>query len=100
LGVYPMKCIRAVIAFRFVRPSDQFARWQIDGQPVVMYVCGKCVEVCNAKALEILGHRMTIGQLVTEVKKTKLSINIRTAGHDLRREPLFDTEFALNLLRH
>jgi pyruvate formate lyase activating enzyme len=63
-------------------------------------VCGKCVEVCNAKALEILGHRMTIGQLVTEVKKDEIVYKYSHGGVTISGgEPLFDTEFALNLLK-
>lgn len=101
LGVYPMKCIRCGDCIP-VCPTKAISL--PDGKLTVnrslCNVCGKCVEVCNAKALEILGHRMTIGQLVTEVKKDEIVYKYSHGGVTISGgEPLFDTEFALNLLK-
>jgi pyruvate formate lyase activating enzyme len=101
LGVYPMKCIRCGDCIP-VCPTKAISL--PDGKLTVnrslCNVCGKCVEVCNAKALEILGHRMNIGQLVTEVKKDEIVYKYSHGGVTISGgEPLFDTEFALNLLK-
>jgi pyruvate formate lyase activating enzyme len=62
-------------------------------------VCGKCAEVCNAQAIEILGHRMTVAQLVTEVKKDEIVFKYSHGGVTISGgEPLFNPGFALKLL--
>jgi pyruvate formate lyase activating enzyme len=101
LGVYPMKCIRCGDCIP-VCPTKAISL--PDGKLTVnrslCNVCGKCVDVCNAKALEILGHQMTIAQLVTEVKKDEIVYKYSHGGVTISGgEPLFDTEFALNLLK-
>jgi pyruvate formate lyase activating enzyme len=101
LGVYPAKCIRCGDCIP-VCPTKAISL--PDGKLTVdrslCNVCGQCVEVCNAKALEILGHRMTVPQLVSEVKKDEVVYKYSHGGVTISGgEPLFDTEFALNLLR-
>jgi len=80
LGVYPAKCIQCGLC---VPVCPVHAVTLVEGKPIIdratCTVCGKCAEVCNAQALVVLGHKMTVAQLVAEVKKTKLSSIIPTA---------------------
>jgi pyruvate formate lyase activating enzyme len=76
----------------------------VDGKPVIdrllCNACGKCAEVCNAKAIEVLGHRMTVAQLIAEVKKDDIIFKYSHGGVTISGgEPLFKTDFALNLLK-
>jgi pyruvate formate lyase activating enzyme len=62
--------------------------------------CGKCVQVCYAEALKLLGQPMTAEELLTEVKKDTLIYRHSGGGVTISGgEPLIDFEFNKNLLR-
>ena len=42
--------------------------------------CGRCTEFCDARALEVVGRRMTVGEVMKEVLQTRLSTQPREAG--------------------
>jgi pyruvate formate lyase activating enzyme len=76
----------------------------VDGKPVIdrvlCTVCGKCAEACNAQAIVVLGHRMTVPQIVTEVLKDELVFKYSRGGVTISGgEPLFMPGFALKLLK-
>jgi pyruvate formate lyase activating enzyme len=76
----------------------------IDEKPIIdrslCTICGKCAEVCNAEAIVVLGHRMTVAQLVTEVKKDEIVFKHSHGGVTISGgEPLFVPGFALKLLQ-
>ena len=101
IAVYPAKCIQCgecvpVCPVNAIHLVD--GKLSIDRS--VCNACGKCAEVCNAKAIEVLGHRMTIAQLIAEVKKDEIIFKHSHGGVTISGgEPLFDADFALNLLR-
>ena len=101
IAVYPVKCIQCgdcvpVCPLNAVHLVD--GKLSLDRS--VCNACGKCAEVCNAKAIEVLGHRMTVAQLITEVKKDEIIFKHSRGGVTISGgEPLFDADFALNLLR-
>ena len=101
IAVYPAKCIQCgecvpVCPLNAVHLVD--GKLSLDRS--VCNACGKCAEVCNAKAIEVLGHRMTVAQLITEVKKDEIIFKHSRGGVTISGgEPLFDADFALNLLR-
>jgi pyruvate formate lyase activating enzyme len=101
IGLYPAKCIQCGDCVP-VCPVN--AIHLVDGKPVIdrslCNACGKCAEVCNAKAIEVLGHRMTVAQLIAEVKKDDIIFKYSHGGVTISGgEPLFKTDFALNLLK-
>jgi pyruvate formate lyase activating enzyme len=101
LGVYPAKCIRCGLC---VPVCPVHAVTLVEGKPVIdritCTVCGKCAEVCNAQALVVLGHRMTVAQLVAEVKKDEIVFKYSHGGVTISGgEPLFVPGFALKLLQ-
>ena len=101
LAVYPAKCIQCGLC---VPICPVHAVSLPDGKPVIdrslCTVCGKCAEVCNAEAIVVLGHRMTVAQLVTEVKKDEIVFKHSHGGVTISGgEPLFVPGFALKLLR-
>ncbi len=101
LAVYPAKCIQCGLC---VPVCPVHAVTLVDGKPVIdralCTVCGKCAEVCNAQALVVLGHRMTVAQLVAEVKKDEIVFKYSHGGVTISGgEPLFVPGFALKLLK-
>jgi pyruvate formate lyase activating enzyme len=101
IGLYPAKCIQCGDCVPVCPVS---AIHLIDGKPVIdrslCNACGKCAEVCNAKAIEVLGQRMTVAQLIAEVKKDDIIFKYSHGGVTISGgEPLFKTDFALNLLK-
>jgi pyruvate formate lyase activating enzyme len=101
LGVYPAKCIQCGLC---VPACPVHAVSLVEGKPVIdrttCTVCGKCAEVCNAQALMVLGHRMTVAQLVSEVKKDEIVFKYSHGGVTISGgEPLFVPGFALKLLK-
>ena len=101
IGVYPAKCIQCGLC---VPACPVHAVSLVDGKPVIdrvlCTVCGKCAEACNAQAIVVLGHRMTVAQIVTEVLKDELVFKYSRGGVTISGgEPLFMPGFALKLLK-
>ncbi len=62
--------------------------------------CGACVEKCYAEALEIVGRRMTVEEVLREVLKDRPFYETSGGGMTLSGgEPLMQPEFAGALLR-
>ncbi len=62
--------------------------------------CGKCVQVCYAEAIKLLGHPMTITELLEEAKKDTIIYKHSHGGVTLSGgEPLMHHDFAAKLLR-
>lgn len=62
--------------------------------------CGKCAAKCPTKALVLKGTRMTVEQVISELKKD--SINYRRSGGGITLsggEPLVQSEFAAEILK-
>ncbi len=62
--------------------------------------CGTCASVCPAEALTMSGKRMTVWEVVQELRKD--ATNYRRSGGGVTLsggEPLFNSEFALELLK-
>ncbi|WP_396136471.1 glycyl-radical enzyme activating protein [Clostridium sp. SHJSY1] len=62
--------------------------------------CGECVNVCPASALILKGKKMTVEQVVKELKKD--SINYRRSGGGITLsggEPLVQSDFSKELLK-
>jgi len=93
IGLYPAKCIQCGDVCLFVRstPSTWSTETVIDRS--LCNACGKCAEVCNAKAIEVLGHQMTVAQLIAEVKKDDIIFKYSHGGVTISGgEPLFKTD--------
>ena len=74
------------------------------GKPVIKRTrcntCGDCVQICAPKAIEVLGHPMTIEQLVAEARKDEIIFKHSHGGVTISGgEPLYNAAFALKLLR-
>ncbi len=101
IGVYPAKCIQCGLCLPVCSVNAiSLADGKLSIDRTLCNSCGKCAEVCNAKAIEVLGHRMTIAQIIAEVKKDEIVFKYSHGGVTISGgEPLFDTGFALKLLR-
>ena len=65
-----------------------------------MITAGGALDVCNTEALRLLGQQYTADELVDEVRRTKLSINIPAAEQPSREENLcLNRSLPLELLR-
>jgi pyruvate formate lyase activating enzyme len=63
-------------------------------------LCGECTETCYAEALELLGKKMTIDQLMEIVEKDKELLISSGGGVTLSGgEPMMHSGFAVELLR-
>lgn len=63
-------------------------------------LCGKCVEICYAEALVMEGRKVTVEELMTELRKDIPFYENSGGGVTLSGgEPLFQHEFALSLLK-
>lgn len=63
-------------------------------------LCLKCVEVCLPSAIEITGQYMNVEEVVEECSKDELFYRNSGGGVTLSGgEPLYQPEFAMNLLR-
>jgi pyruvate formate lyase activating enzyme len=62
--------------------------------------CGLCAEGCYADALELIGRRMTVAEVLAEVERDRLLIEVSGGGVTLSGgEPASQPEFASALLR-
>ena len=74
-----------------------------DGKPVTdktkCILCGRCVEVCPAQAREILGKKMTVGEVIKEIEKDLIFYEESGGGVTFSGgEPLKQSEFLESLL--
>jgi len=73
-------------------------RWSINRE--ICTRCGKCAEVCPSGARKIIGKKMTIEDVLEEVKKDKVFYKNSGGGITLSGgEPLMQTLFSQELLR-
>ena len=75
-----------------------------EGRPQINRVlctnCGKCVEACTYGALSILGRKVTVEQVLTEIEQDRPFYNRSKGGVSVGGgEPLMQFEFVLQLLR-
>lgn len=62
--------------------------------------CGRCVEACPALALELIGQRMSVEEVMEEILKDRDYYGASHGGVTLSGgEPLFQPDFCLELLR-
>jgi len=62
--------------------------------------CGVCAESCYAEALELIGRRMTVADVLAEVERDRLLIEVSGGGVTLSGgEPAAQPEFAEALMR-
>jgi pyruvate formate lyase activating enzyme len=62
--------------------------------------CGRCAEGCYAEALELVGRRMTVSEVLAEVERDRLLIEVSGGGVTLSGgEPLAQPDFAEGLLK-
>ena len=62
-------------------------------------LCGACIAVCPAGAREIIGHEMTVAEVMTQVKKDTIFYDQSGGGATFSGgEPLMQPEFLLSLL--
>jgi len=62
-------------------------------------LCGECIETCPGGAREIIGRRMTVAEVMTEIEKDIIFYDESAGGATFSGgEPLMQTEFLLALL--
>ena len=62
--------------------------------------CGKCVNICPTEALEMIGEKVSVEQVMREVEKDRSFYRKSGGGMTLSGgEPLMQGEFALELIR-
>ncbi|MDI6869242.1 MAG: glycyl-radical enzyme activating protein [Coprothermobacterota bacterium] len=62
--------------------------------------CGKCLEVCPAKALEFAGKEFTVPELMEEILKDRIFFDVSHGGVTFSGgEPLFQSPFLLEMLK-
>jgi glycyl-radical enzyme activating protein len=101
ISFIPDKCIGCGYCFR-VCPAG--AHVMKDGVHVLDRTlcvrCGKCAEECYAKALEVVGMRMSVQEALAEVMKDKPFYDNSGGGMTISGgEPMDQPEFTLELLR-
>lgn len=63
-------------------------------------MCMRCVEVCNTSALEIVGRKMTVDEILVEVKKDRIFYEETGGGITISGgEPMMQFEFTYSLLK-
>ena len=63
--------------------------------------CGECVDACTAGAREIIGQKISVGQVMTEIEKDVVFYEQSNGGVTFSGgEPLMQPEFLLALLNH
>jgi pyruvate formate lyase activating enzyme len=61
--------------------------------------CGKCVQICPAKAFEILGHKMTVDEVISQSIRDESFYEESNGGVTLSGgDPLFQPKFSLAIL--
>jgi pyruvate formate lyase activating enzyme len=99
-----LRQVRCIRCGRCVEACESQAISFVDSQPVtdadLCILCGKCVENCIADAREIIGRRMTVGQVIAEVEKDRIFYDQSGGGVTFSGgEPLLQGEFLLALLK-
>jgi len=62
--------------------------------------CGECVDVCNSEARTIIGKKMSVQEVMAEIRKDVTFFQQSAGGATFSGgEPLFQHEFLLNLLQ-
>ena len=78
--------------------SRAAARWSLDVSKCVF--CGACVDACPTGAREILGRRVTVGELIDEIERDVIFFDQSGGGVTLSGgEPLVQAAFVEELLR-
>lgn len=62
--------------------------------------CGKCIDYCNKKALELIGYAISVDEIIEEVLKDRVYYETSGGGITLSGgEPLLQYEFSLAILK-
>ena len=101
LSFMASKCIGCGYCFRACTQAVHSMR---DGQHVMdrsrCEVCGRCATECHAQALELIGRRASVEEVMAEVLADRAFYQTSGGGMTLSGgEPLMQFEFALALLR-
>lgn len=74
--------------------------WRVDIDRALCNDCAKCAESCAPQALTMMGHRMSLGEVMKEVEKDRQFYKRSGGGVTLSGgEPTAQLEFATALLR-
>jgi len=97
----PEKCIGCGACFS--RCPNQ-AHQHIDEQHVLIRerctICGSCVETCYAEALELMGKKMTVEQVMDEVLRDRMFYETSGGGITLSGgEPVLHAAFSMEILK-
>jgi len=101
IAIYPEKCTQcgscvSVCPLQAISLTEETIR--IDR--TLCDDCGKCAEVCYPEAIKVLGHYMTVEDLIREVKKDAVLYKHSGGGVTISGgEPLQEPEFVENFLR-
>ena len=64
-------------------------------------LCGECVDACTAGAREIIGRKISVGEVMSEIEKDVVFYEQSSGGVTFSGgEPLMQPEFLLTLLNH
>lgn len=62
-------------------------------------MCGECGRICPTEALQIVGRRVTVGEVMTEIEKDSVFYDESEGGVTFSGgEPLMQPEFLSSLL--
>lgn len=100
ISFLPQKCIGCGYC---LKTCERGAHRMMENQHVLdrdqCIVCGRCTAECYAKALEVSGRKMTVGEVMEEVMKDKAFYDNSGGGITISGgEPLLQFEFTRHLL--